>query len=239
LPTEEVDRILNDEIGLAEGADTIICVTEAQAKAFRDRHLAPVYVLGHSTEPRFDAPGFEGRHGFLFVGRLLEQQAPNWHGLKWFIREVWPLIRSKLPDATLIVAGHLHPDCSELEALGVRLVGPVADLHRFYDAARVFVVPAHFAAGVPIKILEATAAGLPTAATSLMARQLGWAPGVEIAVEDEPMSLAAAAVALHEERSVWGAVRAAAQQRIAREYSAEAFRSWLRELLDGRLAARL
>jgi hypothetical protein len=30
-------------------------------------------------------------------------------------------------------------------------------------------------------------------------------------------------------------VRAAAQRRIAREYSAEAFRSRLRELLDGRL----
>src|SRR6516165_5151624 len=54
----------------------------------------------------------------------------------------------------------LHPDCSELEALGVRLVGPVADLHPLYDAARVFVAPAHVAAGVPIKILEATAAGL-------------------------------------------------------------------------------
>jgi O-antigen biosynthesis protein len=235
LPTEEVDRILNDEIGLAEGADAIICVTEAEAKAFRDRHLAPVYVLGHSTEPRFDAPGFEGRHGFLFVGRLLEQQAPNWRGLKWFIREVLPLIRSKLPDATLIVAGHLHPDCSELEALGVRLVGPVADLHPLYDAARVFVAPVQFAAGVPIEILEATAAGLPTAATSLMARQLGWAPSVEIATGDEPMSLAAAAVTLHEESSAWGAVRVAAQQRIAREYSAEAFRSRLRELLDGRL----
>jgi glycosyltransferase involved in cell wall biosynthesis len=207
-----------------------------EAKAFRDRHLAPIYVLGHSIAPRFDAPGFEGRHGFLFVGRLLEPWSPNWRGLEWFIREVWPLIRSKLPDATLIVAGHLHPDCSELGALGVRLVGPVADLHPLYDAARVFVAPVQFAAGVPIKILEATAAGLPTAATSLMARQLGWAPSVEIAAEDEPMSLAAAAVALHEERSAWGAVRAAAQQRVAREYTAEAFRRRLRELLDGKAA---
>jgi glycosyltransferase involved in cell wall biosynthesis len=145
------------------------------------------------------------------------------------------LIRSKLPDATLIVAGHLHPDCSELEALGVRLVGPVADLRPLYDAARVFVAPVHFAAGVPIKILEATAAGLPTAATSLMARQLGWRPTVEIAAEDEPMLLAAAAVTLHEDNSAWGAVRAAAQQRIGCEYSAEAFRDRLREVLDGGL----
>ena len=90
---------------------------------------------------------------------------------------------------------------------------------------------------MPIKILEATAAGLPTAATSLMARQLGWAPSVEIAVEDEPMALAAAAVTLHEESSAWSVVRAAAQQRVAREYSAEAFRRRLCGLLDGRLAS--
>ncbi len=232
LPIEEADRIVDDEIGLAAGADAIICVTEMEAKAFRDRHLEPVYILSHSTQPRFDAPGFEGRHGFLFVRHFLEQHAPNGRGLEWFIREVWPLIRSKLPDATMIVTGHLYPDFSELEALGVRVVGPATDLNPLYDAARVFVAPAHLASGVPVKILEAAAAGLPTAATSLVARQLGWAPGIEIAIEDEPVSLAVAAVTLHEDSSAWGAVRAAAQRRIAREYTPEAFRNRLRELLD-------
>jgi GT2 family glycosyltransferase/SAM-dependent methyltransferase len=235
LPSEEIDRIVNDEIDLAEDADAIVCVTEAEAQKFRDRHPGSVHVLGHPTKPRFNAPGFEYRRGFLFVGRLLEKSAPNWRGLSWFIREVWPLIRGKLPNAELIVAGYLNLDCSDLQAPGVRLVGPVVDLNPIYDATRVFVAPVQFAAGLPIKILEATAAGLPTAATKLMAQQLGWTPGVEIAADDDPGALAAAAATLHEESSVWSAMRAAAQLRIAREHTAEAFGSRLRALLDGEL----
>jgi GT2 family glycosyltransferase/SAM-dependent methyltransferase len=233
LPSREVDRIVDAEIELAVGADAVISVTEAEAQVFRDRLRAPVHILGHAIEPRFNAPGFEGRNGFIFVGRLLEQHAPNWRGLRWFIREAWPLIRGKLPQAELTVAGYLHADCSALEGEGVRLVGPVADLNPLYAATRVFLAPVQFAAGLPIKILEATVAGLPTAATMLMARQLGWIPNVEIAAADSPAALAAAAVILHEKSSVWSAMRDAARYRVAREYSPDIFRSRLSALLDG------
>jgi GT2 family glycosyltransferase len=236
LPAGKADRMINDEVALAEAADAIICVNEVEAKEFRDRHAAPVHVLSHSTIPRFDAPGFDGRRGFLFVGRLLEQDTPNWRGLSWFIRKVWPLIRAELPEATIVVAGHLHPDASALEAAGVQLLGPVPNLSPLYDAARVFVAPINFSAGLPHKITEATEAGLPTAATRLMARQLAWTPGTEIAAEDEPSSLAAVALALHEKETVWTAMREAAQQRLLREHGAEDFRKRLYAVLDGRLS---
>ena len=233
IPVGEAQRMEQEEVALADGADTIICVTEAEAKAFRLRQMGPVHVLSNPTAVALDAPGFESRDGFLFVGRLLEPEAPNWRGLAWFLREVWPLVRAKLPEAAMMVAGHLYPNFCELEAPGVTLLGPVAELRPLYDAARVFVAPINFAAGVPIKILEAVAAGLPAAATRLMARQLSWTPGVEIAAEDEPAAFATAAVTLHQSETVWSAMRAAAQTRLAREHGRERFRNQLRALLDG------
>ena len=180
-----------------------------------------------------ERPGFPQRSGFLFVGRLLEKETPNWQGLAWFVRDCWPLIRAKLPDATLSVAGHLHPDHAELIGPGINLLGPVEDLTPLYDSCRVFVSPVLYAAGVPIKIIEATAAGLPTAASRLMARQLAWTPGREIVGEDTADALAEASVALHEDAFKWEAMRSASQARLAAEHSAAHFRGQLHLLLNG------
>jgi GT2 family glycosyltransferase len=232
LSPAEIEARTSVEVALADDADAIICVTEAEANIFRARHHIPVHVLSFPTELITAKPGFADRRGFLFIGRLLEQEAPNWQGLAWFVRECWPRIRTSIPDATLSVVGHLHPEHAELEGPGILLLGPVADLQPLYASARVFVAPVQFAAGVPIKILEATAAGLPTAGTRLMARQLRWTEGVEIAAEHEASAFAMAAAELHEDATVWKAMRRASQKRLHDEYSAVVFRDRLRLLLD-------
>ncbi len=227
----ELNRRLDAEIGLAQGADRIICVSEEEANLFSTRQGSPVHVLSHPSDSLIDAPSFDSRSGFLFVGRLLEKEAPNWDGLAWFIANCWPIIRAQLPDAALNVIGHLHDEHDELKAPGVRLLGPVADLKPFYDAGRVFIAPIRFAAGVPIKILEATAAGLPTLGTRLMARQLGWRSGVEIAADDTFGLLSSAAISLHEDRCAWEAMRAAAQSRLVADHSKQVFRERLQQIL--------
>src|SRR5262249_51574130 len=156
-------------------------------------------VLSHSVKLADVTPHFSERVGFLFVGRLLERESPNWLGIQWFVRECWPVIRAYRADAVLSVVGHLHHDHADLEAPGVSLLGPATDLRPHYDSARVFISPVRFGAGIPIKILEATAAGLPTAGTRLMARQLRWKEGVEMVAEDAAHALAAAAIALHDD----------------------------------------
>ena len=87
-------------------------------------------------------------------------------------------LRERLPGCEIVVVGR-----NENEALssarddGVRFAGAVDDLFPFYDAARVFVAPTRFSAGVPLKILEAAAHGLPVVATDLLRDQLGWEAG--------------------------------------------------------------
>jgi O-antigen biosynthesis protein len=237
-PVAEAEALIGAEIALADGADAIVCVTESEADAFRARQSAPVYVLSHSVELIGVTPSFRERAGFLFIGRLLEREAPNWLGLRWFVHECWPAIRAVQPNAVLSVVGHLHPDYADLEAPGVRLLGPAADLRPHYDAARVFVAPIQFGAGIPIKILEATAAGLPTAGTGLMARQLDWRPGVELIAEDGAQELAAATAALHDDAHTWEAMRLAARRRLEKQHTAEAFRNALQDLLGGLTPAR-
>ena len=220
------------------GVHVVTCVTEAECAMFR-HHLAPglpLYRLAHAAGEAAAAPGFAPRRGFLFIGRLLEREAPNWRGLSWFLRECWPLVRQALPDAELTVVGQLHADHAALAKLGVRLLGPVEDLQPLYDAARVFLAPVQFAAGVPIKIVEATAAGLPTACTTLMARQLGWPEGEALAAADEPATLAAKAVALHEDAAAWQAMLGQAREWLRRDFNPQTFQDNLAAALEGRPA---
>ena len=90
-----------------------------------------------------------------------------------------------------------------------------------------------FGASIPIKIIEATAAGLPTAGTRLMAHQLCWKPGVEMLAEDAAQALATATLALHDDAHTWEAMRAAARRRVEKECCPEVFRESLRGLLAG------
>ena len=164
------------------------------------------------------------------MGRVLEAGSPNHDGLCWFVRTVWPLVHAALPDAALRIVGTVLDDTTGLTGPGITHSGPIAELGPVYDAARVFVAPARFAAGVPIKVLEAGEAGLPVVTTGLIAGQLGWTAR-EIAAADDPAVLAVLAVGLHQDAARWAAVRGAAADRLRREHGADRFRAGLQAVL--------
>jgi len=232
MPAAEAEALVAEEAGLAAGADAVICVSPREVSEFRRRTTARVYCASHPVSLRPDSAPFACRSGYLFVGRLRETDAPNWVGLVRFLAEVWPLIRRHDPAAVLRVVGHVASDHAPLLADGVEILGPRADVAPLYDASRVFVAPTFIAAGVPIKILDAAAAGLPVVTYPLMARLLGWTNGVEIVAEEQGERLAAAASRLHDDRSFWQAIRAASLEAVAREHSAEAFRQAIRAALS-------
>jgi GT2 family glycosyltransferase len=233
MSTPASDALITQEINLTDEVDAVVAVSPAEAQLLRERQSAPVHILSHPTRTRWDTPGWKERAGFLFVGRLLDKTSPNYEGLIWFLRLVWPEIRAVLAQATLIVVGAVNGEPAELVGPGVQLLGQVEDLGPLFDRARVFISPIRFAAGVPIKILTAGASGLPVVGTKLMAAQLGWQPGVEIEANDDPLEMARAAIALYCDAERWEVMRTAMLHVLAREHSEARFRRELQALLEG------
>jgi glycosyltransferase involved in cell wall biosynthesis len=97
------------------------------------------------------------------------------------------------------------------------------DLTSLYDAARVFIAPTRYSAGIPHKIHEAAARGIPVVATPLLAQQLGWADGDPLLVGADAGSFAAKCVQLYKDESLWMALRNAGLERIRSECSPETF----------------
>jgi O-antigen biosynthesis protein len=233
IQAKEADALIDQELEFAAGVDSVVTSTISEAQAFRARQTPPVYVVGYSPRVTQEMPDFTLREGFLFIGELLEKDASNYHGLAWFVRSVWPRIHAVLRNVTLTVVGALHQEHSDLTAPGIRLLGPVDDARQLLAQARVIVLPARFAAGTAIQMLDAAAAGLPIVGTRPTAAVLGWHPGVELEATDDPTEMANAAIALYSNAARWQAVRTAALNRLVAEHSGAVFQAELRRLLDG------
>ena len=226
-------RQLHRETRLAADAHTVVTVSEREAALFRRAGHRDVRVLGHAMVPqplRDDAPG---RSGLLFVGNLDYDQSPNVDGLVWFVRDVYPLLGKLLGQAPeLTVVGPSGSEVAQrLAGPGITLLGRIDDLQPIYRQHRLFVAPTRYAAGLPHKIHEATAHGLPTVATTLLGRQLGWVDGKEILLADTADGFAWQCARMLGTPDLWNDIRRAAHARVASDCDPDRFRRTMLDLL--------
>ncbi len=145
---------------------------------------------------------------------------PNVDAATWLVREILPLVRAAVPQATLVLAGS-HPTASvrALGRNGVVVTGSLdqEELDAQYRAARVGIVPLRVGAGVKGKVVEAMQQGLPLVTTTIGAEGL---PGLEHAarVADTAPALAEAVVSLLRDDRAWSACST-----VQRAYASERF----------------
>jgi hypothetical protein len=225
LPPAEAKRLIDDEIALARNADIVIAVNERTAAAFSQAGHRDVRVLGYAVDPKPTSTPFEARRGFVFVGPSYSDATPNADSLVWFIDRVLPRLRASLgSDALLRVAGVVRaPLVKARGGNGVTLIGPTHSLAEVYSGARVFVAPTRFAAGIPLKVYDAAAHGVPVVLTSVLATDLNWATRDEILVADSPEEFSQACQELHQDPDLWNAIRTNALQRVSIDCSPSRF----------------
>jgi GT2 family glycosyltransferase len=226
LSNDESSALFRKEVELASAADRVIAVSNNDGNTFRKHGVNGVHVVGHCLDLEPTPRPFSDRAGLLFVGAIHEEASPNGDSVVWFLEEVLPQIKSSLGnDVPVTLAGvNKSERIRQLAASGgVTVTGHVADLTRFYDAARVFIAPTRYAAGIPHKVHEAAARGLPVVATPLLASQLGWADGDPFLVAGTAESFAQKCVELYTNSDLWAKLRASGLRRAQAECSAESF----------------
>lgn len=120
------------------------------------------------------------RMGLLFVAGF--GHPPNVDAATWLVAEIMPLVRRRFPDMRLTLVGS-KPTAAVLDLASetVEVTGYVTDaqLRRYYEEARVALVPLRFGAGVKNKVVEAMHNGIALVTTSIGAQGL---PGLEKAI---------------------------------------------------------
>jgi O-antigen biosynthesis protein len=230
VPPAEVRSNVNAEIALAASADAVITVSDQEAAHFRESYPdTQVSVWGTSVNPREDTPGFGPRSGLLFVGNL--STPPNVDALSYFLDEAFAAVQSELkcgliavgadPAPGLLAAGRRHGGT-------VTFTGTVSDLAPLYDRARVFVAPHRFAAGIPLKVVEAMANGVPTIVSPLLAEQLGISFGAEALVASSPAEFVDATIRLHRDQREWERIRSGGLTFVRARFAVDAGQETLR-----------
>ncbi len=159
----EANRCRNREHELAEAAEITVAVSERDlaALAVPAGRGRVVPVAGREI---LETGSTVSGPVVLLSGNL--GYRPTVRGALWFAREVWPRLRAAVPDARWVLAG-ARP-AAELRRLdripGVEVRADVPDIATVFGDARVAIAPMNSGSGVPMKVLEAMAAGLPVVA---------------------------------------------------------------------------
>lgn len=155
-----------------------------------------------------------------FIGTL--RYRPNREGIEWFLREVWPRIRARRPDARLRLVGAETDAGVAATAEGVDGLGFVPDADAEIATWAVSVVPILIGGGTRIKIAEAFAKGCPLVSTRLGAYGYELSDGVECRLADRPDDFAAACLSLIEQPELGERMARRARERFDRFWSWDA-----------------
>jgi glycosyltransferase involved in cell wall biosynthesis len=169
------------------------CLTVSRAESAFVTQLLPAIrpvVIENGVDCAALRPLPDGGATLLFPGVM--DYRPNADAAIFFCREILPLVRSRIPDVKLVIAGHAPPPrVRQLAAgLGVEVAGYVKDMVPYYSRAAVTVVPLRAGGGTRLKILESMALGRPVVSTTVGCEGLDVGPGRHILIADAPEEFA-------------------------------------------------
>jgi polysaccharide biosynthesis protein PslH len=216
-------RLVAFERAICRRADDIIAVSAADAAAIArlDASLtARITIIPNGVDSDEFAPLVNPipplpdwpRDSLVFTGLMAYR--PNVDGVIWFVRQVWPLIRARKPDARFYIVG-ARPSRT-VQALagvpGVVVTGEVEDVIPYIGAATVYLAPLRVGGGVRLKLLQAMAMAKPIVTTSLGAEGIDLLAGRDVVVADDAASFATATVRLLEDEQERARLAASARQ---------------------------
>lgn len=217
----EAARYRKIEIHLARASDVVWYASSTDRDAVeREAPGIPSFVVPtmHALHER--GLHFAGREGLLFVGNF--RHRPNADAVRFFAREVLPLVRQTVPDVELLVVGdNAPPDFAEYASSGVRPLGYVPDIAPLFARSRVFVAPLRFGAGMKGKIGEALAYGTPVVTTTIGAEGMSLRDGHEALIADSPEDFAAAVVRAYGDAELWQRLSDEGYAHVAGNFSPE------------------
>ena len=191
-------RLRPEEARTAAMVDRLLTVSGRDRDMFL--HLAPrarIAVVPNGVDLNGFAPSGSARtrHSLLFLGMM--NYHPNDDGVRFFLEEIFPAIRSAIPDVTISIVGG-EPSAA-VRAAGspqVIVTGLVPDVRPYLASAEVLVVPLRAGGGTRLKLLEAMAAGIPAVSTTIGCEGLGATHDQHLVIADGPGAFARAVVDL-------------------------------------------
>jgi sugar transferase (PEP-CTERM/EpsH1 system associated) len=208
LDTERLHRIVTD-------ARVVTIPNGVDCEFFNTKHAA--------TRP----------NSAVFVGTM--NWYPNIDAMQFFLREIWPEIKRRVPDATMDIAGGNPPE--DLIRLarsqpGVTMHGYVPDVRPLIDSAAVFVCPIRDGGGTKLKILDAFAMKKCVVAHPIACEGIDVTAGIDVVLASTPEEFISQMCRLFANERERVDIGIAARQLVEKRYSFRQFGERLNSTIE-------
>jgi glycosyltransferase involved in cell wall biosynthesis len=212
------------EFEMYSNADKILTLTpEGKEELLAICPGLDISIVPHGVDVDYFSfsPLEESEKSIVFIGNYLHY--PNVDAVLYFHSEIWPAIKSILPDIKFYIVGQSPPP--EVETLSqegnITITGRVADVRPYLRKSGVFICPVRLGGGFRGKILEAMAMGRPVVSTSLGAQGIPASHGENILIADKPDEFARLVVDLMENQPLMEKVSTNARRLMEERYAWE------------------
>jgi glycosyltransferase involved in cell wall biosynthesis/predicted O-methyltransferase YrrM len=174
--------------------------------------------------------GFAERRDIGFIGSF--DHMPNVDAVRYFLADIWPLIRRRLPGCRFSIVGSgLGADALREAPSDVQYLGHLPDVAPWFDRLRVSVAPLRYGAGMKGKVVSSLAAGLPCVGTPIAVEGMALTPGQDILVGETPEAFADAVVRAYEDEALWTHLSEAGRIYVEQKNSIRSYTRRLHEML--------
>lgn len=141
-----------DEQKALSRATYIFAMQDVEAEYFKQ--LMPNRViLKNYSNCKYCIQPIVGNHNILYIAANTDL---NIDGIKWFIKNILPIIKEKYDDVKLLIAGNICDALAEYAKIPeIELMGFVDDFASFYRQGDIAINPCRFGTGLKIKTFEA------------------------------------------------------------------------------------
>lgn len=228
-------RTRDAELAVMRKVDLVLSYNEIEHAVILSHNLDSTRVARCPwvVERPAKVPPFEARSGIAFLGGY--GHPPNIEAVEFFVRDVMPLLRERLPGVELRLYGSSMP--KEMverfaDEENVSLPGWVPTVEEVYDGCRVFIAPLLSGAGIKGKVIGALAHGVPCVLSPMAVEGTGLRDGLEALIAGTPKAWVDAIAKLYEDPAAWAALQQAAWVYTEREFGFTRGRQLMQQALE-------
>lgn len=212
-----------DETRITDKFNAVVTTTERDRDIIRkELPNKPIHVIPNGVDPAFfkQQPVEEDPHTIVFAG--LMSYYPNYHGILYFLDNIFPLIREQDPQARLLVVGAYPPKRLQHRANEyITVTGFVDDVKPYFATGRVFAIPLLIGGGIRGKALEAMAMRRPIVSTTLGCEGINLKHEESALFADTPQDFADSVIRLLNDAALRKKLTDKAYQNVVEGYSWE------------------
>ena len=172
-----------------------------------------------------------------FIGAL--DWMPNIEGVEWLLKEIWPKVIAKEPEAILYIAGRYTPDwLMDGHWPNVEICGEVENAAEFIANNDIMLVPLLSGGGMRVKILEGMALSKLVISTSIGIEGISAVHGEEALVADSSEDFAQEIVNAFRDINMIKRISKNAKDFVAKSYDNKAIAEQLIQFYEAQLSEK-